>query len=389
MADPAHLEIAKKGAKAVARWGDSHFGDSMDLSEAELSEAKLREADLRKANLIGANLTGANLGWAILCWADLSGAHLTGADLRWVDLGWANLRWAHLTGANLRGADLRRTNLSGANLSGANLSEADLSGANLRVADLSKADLSGANLIGADLMRANLTGAILTRARCHGTTLGDCDLSECRGVEMVAHAGPSTIGIDTLLRTARAGGGSLAPAVQAFLLGAGVPRELLDMVPALLKEVRYYSCFIAYGGLDNVFAQKLYEDLKARGVSCWLFDADARVGRPVWGEIGKGRREADKVIITCSADSLLSDGLLKEIEETADEDPSKLVPISLDNIWTAEGFKVEKGLRDLKPFLDNPIYADFVGWEKNEKIYQKGLEKLLKGLQREKAAKGG
>jgi hypothetical protein len=151
--------------------------------------------------------------------------------------------------------------------------------------------------------------------------------------------------------------------------------------------VRYYSCFIAYGSLDKAFAQKLYEDLKARGVSCWLFDADARVGKPVWGEIGKGRREADKVIVTCSAGSLVRDGLLKEIEETADEDPSKLVPISLDNIWREEGFLVRRGARDLKQYLKDQIYADFVGWDKDEKIYQKGLERLLKALQREKAAK--
>jgi hypothetical protein len=81
--------------------------------------------------------------------------------------------------------------------------------------------------------------------------------------------------------------------------------------------------------------------------------------------------------------------LLKEIEETVDEDPSKLVPISLDNIWREEGFPVRRGARDLKPYLKDRIHADFVGWEKDEKIYQKGLEKLLKGLQREKAAKGG
>jgi 1-acyl-sn-glycerol-3-phosphate acyltransferase len=137
------------------------------------------------------------------------------------------------------------------------------------------------------------------------------------------------------------------------------------------------------------FAKKLCEDLKARGVSCWFFPEDAKVGSPLWREIGKARRGADKVIITCSADSLVRDGLLKEIEETADDDPSRLVPISLDNIWREQGFLAPRGARDLKPFLLNQIYADFVGWEKDEKTYQKGLEKLLKGLEREEATKGG
>jgi len=161
------------------------------------------------------------------------------------------------------------------------------------------------------------------------------------------------------------------------------------MVPELVREIRYYSAFIAYGTPDKGIAERLYEDLKARGVSCWLFDADARAGRPLWGEIGKARREAERVIVTCSADSLVRDGLRKEIEETADEDPSKLVPISLDNLWREEGFTVRRGARDLKPCLENQIYADFVGWQRDKKAYQKGLEKVLNGLQREGAAKGG
>ncbi len=200
-----------------------------------------------------------------------------------------------------------------------------------------------------------------------------------RGYAATQTAAWTAGGVTNLNLTART-----APPAPAAIRG-----ELLDMVPQLVREVRYYSAFVAYGGPDKGFAEKLYEDLKGRGVSCWLFDTDALVGRSVWGEIGKGRREADKVAVTCSAGSLLRDGLLKEIEGTADEDPSKLVPISLDNIWREEGFLVRRGARDLKPFLLNQIYADFVGWEKDEKIYQKGLERLLKDLQWEKAAKGG
>ncbi len=46
MANPAHLEKAKKGTRAVALWGDSHFGDSMDLIGANLNEADLTGASL-------------------------------------------------------------------------------------------------------------------------------------------------------------------------------------------------------------------------------------------------------------------------------------------------------------------------------------------------------
>ncbi len=168
MADPAHLEIAKKGAKAIALWRLSHHGEGMDLFEADLSGAILIEADL-----IG----------AILMVADLSGANLSGANL-----SRANLFSANLTRADLKGAEFFRADFMGADLTGA--------------------DLSGARLMGANLTLANLTGADLTRAKCFATVFGNCDLSRCQGLEAVEHDGPSTIGIDTLLRTARAGGGS-------------------------------------------------------------------------------------------------------------------------------------------------------------------------------------
>jgi len=105
---------------------------------------------------------------------------------------------------------------------------------------------------------------------------------------------------------------------------------------------------------------------------------DATPGRRTWEEIGQRRREAEKTIILCSAISLIRDGVKKEIEETIDDDPDKIIPILLDNIWTQDGFPVMRGSRDLKPFLKERNYADF-----NDKTaYKSSLKKLLTGLKR-------
>ncbi|HLE02964.1 MAG TPA: pentapeptide repeat-containing protein, partial [Dehalococcoidia bacterium] len=61
MADPAHLEIAKKGTKAIALWRQTHPGEHMDLSDALLSRRKLREVDVAGANLTRARLVGCDL----------------------------------------------------------------------------------------------------------------------------------------------------------------------------------------------------------------------------------------------------------------------------------------------------------------------------------------
>ena len=77
----------------------------------------------------------------------------------------------------------------------------------------------------------------------------------------------------------------------------------------------------------------------------------------------------------------IRDGVLKEIEEQIDEDPSKIIPTSLGNLWKEKGFNVQRGQRDLKPFLLEKNYADF-GEESN---YDDSLSRLLKGLRRKYA----
>ncbi len=83
------------------------------------------------------------------------------------------------------------------------------------------------------------------------------------------------------------------------------------------------------------------------------------------------------MVVLCSHKALVRDGFLREIEEQIDEDPDKLVPVSLDNDWQHEGFRVMRGERDLKPFLLERNYADF----SNPSNYEKELKSLLKALE--------
>lgn len=169
--------------------------------------------------------------------------------------------------------------------------------------------------------------------------------------------------------------------MKVFFLNAGVPKELLDELPRIVSEVKYYSVFVGYGQPDSAFAETLAKDLMARGVSCWLYSMDATVGKRVWGEITRKRQEAEKMIVICSAEAVIRDGVLKEIEDQIDEDPDKIVPISLDNLWKKEGFLIIRGKTDLKPFLMERNYVDF----SDPSTYNRSLNRLLRGLERENA----
>ena len=330
MANLEHVEVVKKGAEAIAEWRRENPGAELELS--------------------GADLSYANLAFANLSHADLS--------------------TVTLHGANLFHAGLSRTNLSSARLTLANLS----------LADLSSANLCGADIVAANFFRTNLAGTNFYQAVFGMTNVGACDLSKCQDIGLASHQYPSTVSVDTLIASFRGAGGKFTTGLEAFFLFAGVHHELLAELPRILAEVQYCSCFVCHGQPDIKFAGKLIGALRARGVSCWLYPLDYTPGERTWTEIIHQRRQAEKMIVLCSVRSLVRDGVLKEIEEKIDEDPGKMVPISLDGEWKHPGFRVMRGSRDLKLSLLERNYADF----SDESKYEESMERLLRGLRRER-----
>ncbi len=141
---------------------------------------------------------------------------------------------------------------------------------------------------------------------------------------------------------------------------------------------RYFSCFISYGQPDLELAKRLVADLMEKGVPCWFYDKNAMPGARTQQEIVQNRREAEKVITLCSVRSLIREGVLSEIDDQIREDPDKLIPISLDDVWQHRGFRVMWNSRDLKPLLQERNYADF----SDESAYQTSFAKLLAALER-------
>lgn len=203
-------------------------------------------------------------------------------------------------------------------------------------------------------------------------------MANCTGLGYVRHSEPSSIGTDTLIKSYRGGGNSFNTELMKFLINAGVQKELLQEIPRIALEVKYYTTFVGYGQPDVEFAEKLVNDLRGNGISCWLYSLDYTPGKRTWKEIKTRRSEADKMIILCSSNSLIRDGLLKELEEQIDEDPDKLIPVSLDNLWKQKGFKIIRANRDLKPWLMERNYADFSEPSK----YDESFDRLLEALER-------
>lgn len=382
MANLKHMDLIKRGVDTWNTWrmNNSHIPPSLSeaglhmayLNKANLSRADLSDAGLRLAELIEADLTGADLYWA-----NLSEANLRGANLRE-----ANLQGANLTGSNMRGTRLNSSNLSQANLSRADISGSELNKANLYGADLSGADLSysilrDANLIGANLTGVNLEGADLTNAIIGATLFGDVDLSNVKGLESLMHLGPSTVGIDTIYK-------SRGRVPVLFLRNAGVPSHLIDYIELFVDQnKKYYSCFISYSGRNEKFAQKLYEDLQAHGVRCWLSTKKLRRRDRKNAMVNAAVNLHDKVIMILSEDSIdknwAENEYYRAIEKEMKTGKNVLVPVTLDDAvkYTEQPWAVK--MRRVR------YAADFSMWEDAD-AYQEMFSYLLDELSAEDEA---
>ena len=194
----------------------------------------------------------------------------------------------------------------------------------------------------------------------------------------INQSGPSTIDFDTLVLSLDRSEMCFLPDVEEFIHKAGVSKRLIKEIPKIIAGIKYCSAFVSYGNPNKEFAEKLCKDLEKKGVTCWLYSLDYTPGEKTWREISEKRRGSEKMILICSFQSLIRDAVKKEIEQQIDENPDKIVPISLDNIWKEDGFSVKRGRIDLKPSLLDRNYADF----SEESRYDEALEILLKGLER-------
>lgn len=396
VANQAHLDIIKQGVALWNQWrkdnsgvepelaGADLFGFDLsgaDLNETDLRKANLRESNLQEAKLIKTDLRQADLRRASFNLANLSEANLSEAVLREADLSEAVLKKSYLIRADLVGADLFEADLEkadfrwafliGTNLERANLARADfrwayLIDAKLREADLSEANLIEANFSKADLRRVNFRDASVARSH-----FGDLDLSMAKGLHTIRHFGPSTIGVDTILR-------SKGQISETFLQGAGIPQRFIKYLTTLAREdYRQYSSFISCSNKDMDFAAQLQHDLQNNGLHCWTIPEDMKMGDKIQHDIEQSIRIRGKLVLVLSRQVIASPWVEKEVENAFEkeikENTTILFPVMIDAAVMENDQAWAVDLRNSRPIMD------FTDWN-NSEAYHRMLTNLLSDL---------
>jgi uncharacterized protein YjbI with pentapeptide repeats len=276
-------------------------------------------------------------------------------------------------------ASLARANLSAADLTGTDFTDADL-----RYANLTQAKLCGASICAADLSYSKLDQADFTALSMAESRLGNVDLQSVKGLETVKHYAPSTLGIDTLYRSA----GKLP---DAFLRGCGVPDDFIPYVSShfgVEQAIQFYSCFISYSSSDESFTRKLHSRLREAHVRVWFAPEDIKGGQKLYDQIDRAIQTNDRLLLVLSENSMQSEWVTTEIRNARKteiiEGRRKLFPIRLvdfDTVraWTC--FDADNG-KDLAIEIRSYFIPDFTNWE-DDNAFETAFARLLSDLRAE------
>ncbi|MFZ1465873.1 MAG: TIR domain-containing protein [Anaerolineae bacterium] len=148
-------------------------------------------------------------------------------------------------------------------------------------------------------------------------------------------------------------------------------------VPSPAPTGEYHSCFISYSSQDQHFADQLYSDLVAAGVTCWYAPEDMAIGDRIRKTIYTAIGRLDKLLIILSRHSIASDWVEGEVERAFERERQQketvLFPIRLDDDVMQTDQAWASDIRRIRHI------GDFTHWNEPTS-YQHGLQRLLRDL---------
>jgi hypothetical protein len=247
-------------------------------------------------------------------------------------------------------------------------------------------DFAGANFRDATLHSADLTESIFDNADFTGATfdktiIGATNLGSAKGLDATRHGGPSIVGVQTLFL-------SRGELPESFLVGAGVPRSMIDYLPSLIgavNPVQFNSCFISYSSVDEEFAKRLHARMRQAGLRVWFAPEDIKGGEKVLDQVDRAIHIHDKLLLVLSEASMRSGWVTTELRRARNvergEGRLKLFPIRLiayEAIQQWKSFDADRGV-DVAEEVREYFIPDFSQWKDHDQ-FETSFERLVRDL---------
>lgn len=349
MANEEHLKILNQGAKVWNRWRE----DNPKMFP----------------NISGANLENLNLEGIKLDSVDISNTLINRCDLS----------YASFNNVIVFNATFRKTQLIATDFNKSNFSYV-----NLRYGSLEKANLKNSLIGGSKFYAVDLRETDFCDSRMGTNSFNNVDLSFAKGLGSVYHFDSSSIGIDTLYKSA----GKIS---ERFLRGCGIPDDFITFIPShfgIQQAIQFYSCFISYSTKDEEFARRLYSRMRDEHLRVWFAPEDIKGGEKLYEQIEQAIQLHDRLLIILSEESMQSEWVLSEIRRARKaeirENRRKLFPIRLvdfDAIKNWERFDADSGM-DIAAEVRSYFIPDFSDW-KNHDSFEAAFARLLRDLRAE------
>lgn len=280
-------------------------------------------------------------------------------------------------GVNLEGANFKKTMLTRSSFLNSTILNANFTSAQIYYCHFMATALNGVNFSKSTLLGVNFQDTKFSSTYFLSSSLGRCVFANVKfidtiGLEEVIHLAPSTVGIETILK-------SNDQIPTSFLRSCGVPEDFIKLIPSLTAQpIQYYSCFISYSSKDDDFAHRLYNDLQGQGVRCWFAPEDMKIGDRIRPRIDQSIRLHDKLLLILSEQSIASQWVEKEVETAFEKErrnPGKTVlfPIMVDGAVMDSDEAWAADIRRTRHI------GDFSNWTDYDS-YQKAFDRLMRDL---------